>query len=190
MLQADGSPVAVGDFYMMICKGLVLKGKDRCLAEINECVLTGDAHGTFKAAAVVGSKLTNMAVKLIGSHEHMNRPSSCFGIRSWIGGDSRLNIATQCVGMIAAMIVIVKNNGVIQVDFGTADKPDWQDVKVRFILGGDGAFLDECVILGVERSCSWRCARYRIPIGTTIGASSFSSHKKSGSWTNCQDQRR
>jgi hypothetical protein len=46
MLQADGSAVAVGDFYMMICKELVLKGKDRCLAEINECVLTGDAHGT------------------------------------------------------------------------------------------------------------------------------------------------
>ena len=46
--------------------------KDRCLAEINECVLTGDAHGTFKAAAVVGSKITNMVVKLIGSHEHMN----------------------------------------------------------------------------------------------------------------------
>ena len=38
--------------------------KDRCLAEINECVLTGDAHGTFKAAAVVGSKITNMVVKL------------------------------------------------------------------------------------------------------------------------------
>ena len=56
-----------------------------------------------------------------------------------------MNIATQCVGMIAAMIVIVKNNGVIQVDFGTADKPDWQDFKIRFILGGDGAFLDECV---------------------------------------------
>ena len=72
MLQADGSSVAVGDFYMMICKGLILKGKDRCLAEINECVLTGDAHGTFKAAAVVGSKITNMVVKLIGSHEHMN----------------------------------------------------------------------------------------------------------------------
>ena len=46
--------------------------KDRCLAEINGCVLTGDAHGTFKAAAVVGSKITNMVVKLIGSHEHMN----------------------------------------------------------------------------------------------------------------------
>jgi hypothetical protein len=29
--------------------------------------------------------------------------------------------------------------------------------------------------------------RYRIPIGTSTGASSFSSHKKSGSWTNCQD---
>jgi hypothetical protein len=43
-----GSSVAVGDFYMMICKGLVLKGKDRCLAEVNECVLTGDAHGTSK----------------------------------------------------------------------------------------------------------------------------------------------
>ena len=72
MLEPDGSSVAVGDFYMMICKGLILKGKDRCLAEINECVLTGDAHGTFKAAAVVGSKITNMVVKLIGSHEHMN----------------------------------------------------------------------------------------------------------------------
>jgi hypothetical protein len=88
-----------------------------------------------------------MAVKLIGSHEHMNRPSSCFGIRSWIGGESRLNIATQCAGTgtIAAIIVNVKNNGVIRVDFGNADKPDWQDVKIRFILGGDGAFLDECV---------------------------------------------
>ena len=63
--------------------------KDRCLAEINECVLTGDAHGTFKAAAVVGSKITNMVVKLIGSHEHMNRPSACYGIRSWIGCDCR-----------------------------------------------------------------------------------------------------
>jgi hypothetical protein len=46
--------------------------KDRCLAQINECVLTGGAHGTFKAAAVVGSKITNMAVKLIGSHEHIH----------------------------------------------------------------------------------------------------------------------
>jgi hypothetical protein len=45
-----------------------------------ECVLTGGAHGTSKAAAVVGSKITNMAVKLIGSHEHMNRPSACYGI--------------------------------------------------------------------------------------------------------------
>jgi hypothetical protein len=35
---------------------------------------------------------------LIGSHENMNRPSACYGIRSWIGGDSRLNIATQCAG--------------------------------------------------------------------------------------------
>ena len=76
MLEADGSPVAIGDFYMVICKGLVLKGKDRCLAEVNECVLTGDSHGKFKAAAVVGSKANNMAVKLIGSHEDMNRPGA------------------------------------------------------------------------------------------------------------------
>jgi hypothetical protein len=72
VLEADGSPVDIGDFYMVICKGLVLKGKGRCLAEINGCVLTGGAHGTSKAAAVVGSKITNMVVKLIGSHEHMN----------------------------------------------------------------------------------------------------------------------
>jgi hypothetical protein len=56
------------------------------------------------------SKITNMAVKLIGSHEHMNRPSACFEVRSWIE-----NIATQCAGMIAAMAVVVKNNSVIQV---------------------------------------------------------------------------
>jgi hypothetical protein len=33
-----------------------------------------------------------------------------------------LNIATQCAGMTAAMTAVVKNNGVIRVDFGTADK--------------------------------------------------------------------
>jgi hypothetical protein len=32
--------------------------------KVNGCVLTGGAHGTFKAAAVVGSKTTNMVVKL------------------------------------------------------------------------------------------------------------------------------
>jgi hypothetical protein len=59
MLEPDGSPVAVGDFYMVICKGLVLNGKDCCLAEINgaadhrpRCLASGGGEGAPHRAEV------------------------------------------------------------------------------------------------------------------------------------------
>jgi hypothetical protein len=53
--------------------------------------------------------------------------------------------------------------------------------------GGVGVANSPDDMLGVVRAADAWCVRYRVPIGAIIGASSFSSHKKCGSWRNCQD---